>query len=118
MPTLEPLALSPRDAAALLSISKRSLSRLIAARKIAARKDGSRTLVDVGFIPPLSCPAQAGHPVISVGAGGSRWTDERAVHPHDRWLLGRPPEAGDDGSECGAVGPQHRHTIEFSESLF
>jgi len=51
MPTsLEPLALSPRDAAAFLSISKRSLSRLIAARKIAARKDGSRTLVDVASI--------------------------------------------------------------------
>src|SRR5712691_8217906 len=68
-------------------------------------------------IPTLSCPATQsslrrlrklvcgpGHPVISVGAGGSRWADERAVHPHDRWLLGRPPEAGDDGSECGAVG--------------
>jgi hypothetical protein len=50
MPTLEPLALSPRGAAALLSISNRSLSRLIAARKIAARKDGSRTLVDVASI--------------------------------------------------------------------
>ncbi len=48
--TLEPLALSPRDAAALLSISKRSLSRLIAARKIIARKDGARTLVDVASI--------------------------------------------------------------------
>jgi hypothetical protein len=46
MPTLEPLALSPPDAAASLSISKRSLSRLIAVRKIAARKDGSRTLVE------------------------------------------------------------------------
>ena len=50
MPTLEPLALSPRDAAAFLSISKRSLSRLIAARKIAALKDGVRTLVNVASI--------------------------------------------------------------------
>jgi hypothetical protein len=40
----------PRDATALLSISTRSLSRLIAARKIAARKDGSRTLVDVASV--------------------------------------------------------------------
>jgi excisionase family DNA binding protein len=47
MGTLEPLALSPRDAAQFLSISKRSLSRLIAAKKIEARKDGPRTLVDV-----------------------------------------------------------------------
>ena len=48
--TLEPLALSPRDAAALLSVSKRTMSRLIATRKIAARKDGARTLVDVTSI--------------------------------------------------------------------
>jgi hypothetical protein len=50
MPALEPLALSPRDAAEFLSISKRSLSGLIAARKIAARKDGPRTLVNVASI--------------------------------------------------------------------
>jgi hypothetical protein len=45
MSALGPLALSPRDAAAFLSISKRSLSRLIA-----ARKDRPRTLVDVASI--------------------------------------------------------------------
>ena len=50
MPALEPLALSPRDAAQFLSISKRSLSRLIARKKIAARKDGPRTLVDVASL--------------------------------------------------------------------
>ena len=50
MPAIEPLALSPRDAAAFLSISKRSLSRLIARKKIAARKDGPRTLVDVASL--------------------------------------------------------------------
>jgi excisionase family DNA binding protein len=50
MGTLEPIALSPRDAAQFLSISKRSLSRLIAARKIEARKDGPRTLVDVASL--------------------------------------------------------------------
>jgi excisionase family DNA binding protein len=44
---LQPLALSPMAAARFLSISKRTLSRLIAAGKIVARKDGSRTLVDV-----------------------------------------------------------------------
>jgi excisionase family DNA binding protein len=42
--------LSPRDAAQFLSISKRSLSRLIARRKIVARKDGVRTLVDVASL--------------------------------------------------------------------
>ena len=50
MPALEPLALSPRDAAAYLSVSKRTLSRLIRARKIAARKNGVRTLVDVASL--------------------------------------------------------------------
>jgi hypothetical protein len=44
---LQPLALPPVAAAQFLSISKRSLSRLIAAGKIVARKEGSRTLVDV-----------------------------------------------------------------------
>jgi excisionase family DNA binding protein len=44
---LQPLALAPLAAARFLSISKRSLSRLIADRKITARKDGARTLVDV-----------------------------------------------------------------------
>ena len=43
---LEPLALPPREAAAVLSISKRNLSRLIRAGKIEARKAGTRTLVD------------------------------------------------------------------------
>jgi hypothetical protein len=44
---LQPLALPPLAAAQFLSISKRSLSRLISAGKIVARKEGSRTLVDV-----------------------------------------------------------------------
>jgi hypothetical protein len=47
---LQPLALSPVAAAQFLSISKRSLSRLVAAGKIVARKDGSRTLVDVASL--------------------------------------------------------------------
>jgi len=44
--TIEPFALSPREAAKCLAVSKRTISRLITARKIVARKVGSRTLVD------------------------------------------------------------------------
>lgn len=47
---LEPLALSPAAAARYLSISKRSVSRLIAEGKIEARKAGPRTLVDVASL--------------------------------------------------------------------
>lgn len=47
---LEPLAVSPREAAHFLSISKRTVSRLISSRKIAARKLGVRTLVDVASL--------------------------------------------------------------------
>jgi excisionase family DNA binding protein len=47
---LQPLALAPLEAARFLSISKRTLSRLIAGGKILARKDGSRTLVDVASL--------------------------------------------------------------------
>jgi hypothetical protein len=42
--------MAPRDAAAHLSISERSLSRLISAKKIEARKDGPRTLVDAASL--------------------------------------------------------------------
>jgi excisionase family DNA binding protein len=67
--TLEPLALSPRDAAALLSISKRSLSRLIARKKIAARKDGQRTLVDVASLKAYyaALPLKTDHAPIVFG---------------------------------------------------
>ena len=47
---IEPLALSPREAAAYLAISKRTLSRLIRSKKITARKAGPRTLVDVASL--------------------------------------------------------------------
>jgi excisionase family DNA binding protein len=72
MGTLEPIALSPRDAAQFLSISKRTLSRLISSRKIDARKGGVRTLVDVASLKayyealPLktgSAPLAFVHPV-------------------------------------------------------
>jgi excisionase family DNA binding protein len=44
--TIEPFAMSPKAAAAALSISKRKLSILIADGVLIARKDGARTLVD------------------------------------------------------------------------
>jgi excisionase family DNA binding protein len=47
---METLALSPRDAAAFLAVSKRTLTRLIADKKIEARKSGPRTLVDVASL--------------------------------------------------------------------
>jgi excisionase family DNA binding protein len=47
---METLALSPRDAAVFLAVSKRTLTRLIADKKIEARKSGPRTLVDVASL--------------------------------------------------------------------
>jgi len=66
---LEPLALSPANAARFLSISKRSLSRLIAAKKIEARKDGPRTLVDVTSLKAYyaSLPKKTDHASIVFG---------------------------------------------------
>ena len=84
MGPLEPIALSPRDAAQFLSISKRTMSRLISSRKIAARKDGKRTLVDVASLKayyaslPLktdAVPLVFVHPVT-----GSRHRARRASH--------------------------------------
>lgn len=48
--TVSPLALSPREAAAYLGVSRRTISRLIQDRKIVARKAGVRTLVDVASL--------------------------------------------------------------------
>jgi excisionase family DNA binding protein len=47
---MEAIALSPRDAASYLSISKRTLTRLIASKRIEARKSDGRTLVDVASL--------------------------------------------------------------------
>jgi excisionase family DNA binding protein len=44
--TIEPFAMSPDDAATLLSVNKRTIYRLITGKKLIARKSGSRTLVD------------------------------------------------------------------------
>lgn len=66
---IEPLALSPREAAAYLAISKRTLSRLIRSKKIAARKAGLRTLVDVASLKAYyeSLPLKADHaPIVFV----------------------------------------------------
>jgi excisionase family DNA binding protein len=69
MSVIEPLALSPRDAAAFLSISKRSVSRLIRAHKIEARKHGPRTLVDVASLKAYysSLPKKTDHELIEFG---------------------------------------------------
>lgn len=69
MGTLEPIALSPREAAAYLAVSKRTLSRLIRANKIAARKAGLRTLVDVASLKAYyeSLPLKTDHaPIVFV----------------------------------------------------
>ncbi|MGB6622748.1 MAG: helix-turn-helix domain-containing protein [Xanthobacteraceae bacterium] len=47
---IEPIALSPRDAAQFLGVSKRTLTRLIATKKIEARKAGPRTLVTMASL--------------------------------------------------------------------
>jgi excisionase family DNA binding protein len=66
---LEPLALAPAEGARYLSISKRSLSRLIAYGKIVARKDGPRTLVDVASLKAYyeSLPKKVGSEPLAFG---------------------------------------------------
>lgn len=58
---MEALALSPRDAAAFLGVSKRTLTRLIADKTIVARKSNSRTLIDVASLKSY----YAGLPIIT-----------------------------------------------------
>ena len=69
MPAIEPLALSPRDAADCLSVSKRTVSNLIAAGKIEARKNGTRTLVDVASLKTYyaSLPLKSDHAPLVFG---------------------------------------------------
>lgn len=68
-PSLEPLALSPRDAARYLSVNKRTVSRLIAAKKLTARKSGIRTLVDVASLKAYyaTLPLKTDHAPIVFG---------------------------------------------------
>jgi excisionase family DNA binding protein len=69
MGTLEPIALSPRDAAAFIAVSKRTLSRLIRSKTIAARKAGPRTLVDVASLKAYyqSLPLKTDHAPLVFG---------------------------------------------------
>jgi excisionase family DNA binding protein len=69
MPAIEPLALSPREAARYLSYSKRTISNLIRSKKIIARKDGTRTLVDVASMKAYyeSLPLKTDHPPLVFG---------------------------------------------------
>jgi excisionase family DNA binding protein len=85
MSGIEPLALSPRDAAAFLSISKRSLSRLIRSHKIEARKHGPRTLVDVASLKAYynSLPKKTDHAPIEFGRRAHVIPRPRA--PHDSY---------------------------------
>jgi excisionase family DNA binding protein len=83
MGALEPIALSPRDAAAFIGVSKRTLSRLIRANKIAARKAGPRTLVDVASLKAYyeSLPLKTDHaPIVFVHPITGRYHRPRATH--------------------------------------
>lgn len=50
---IEPIALSPRQAAQFLAVSKSTITRLIRSKKLAARKLGIRTLIDVSSLKAL-----------------------------------------------------------------
>jgi excisionase family DNA binding protein len=82
MPTIEPLALSPREAAAYLAISKRALSRLIRSKKIAARKAGPRTLVDVASLKAYyeTLPLKTDHAPLVFGERAHIRPRTAAVH--------------------------------------
>ena len=76
-----PLAVPPNEAARLLAVSRRTVSRLIRERKLVARKLGKRTLVDYSSIRTYyeALPAITG-PRLLFG--------ERAhVRPHPRRKL-------------------------------
>ena len=77
---LEPIAVSPREAAAFLSVSRRTVTNLIQRKKIAARKAGTRTLIDVASLKSFyeTLPAITGpqpvfaHPISGRRHGPSR----------------------------------------------
>ena len=50
MSAVDPLAVSPDEAARILAVSRRTVSNLIREHKLTARKHGKRTLVDYGSI--------------------------------------------------------------------
>jgi excisionase family DNA binding protein len=59
-----PIAMSPADAATFLSLSKKTIHRLIAAGKIAARKNGPRTLVDAASLEAYYASLPAAVPAV------------------------------------------------------
>ena len=69
-----PLALSPRDAATMLAVSRRTISRLIRTHKLVARKHGKRTLVDVESVNAFyaGLPVKADHAPIVFGRRAKR----------------------------------------------
>lgn len=79
MSAIEPLAISPREAADMLAISKRTVSRLIRARKLVARKHGKRTLVDVESVKAFyaSLPIKATSSPIVFGRRAKRQLEAR-----------------------------------------
>jgi excisionase family DNA binding protein len=79
MLALEPSALSPGQAATYLTVSKRTLSRLVRSKKIAARKVGPRTLVDVASPKAYyeSLPLKTDHPLLVFGGRA-----HVGPHPH------------------------------------
>ena len=72
--SFEPLAVSPRDAATMLAVSRRTISRLIRTHKLVARKHGKRTLVDVEFVKAFyaGLPVKADHAPIVFGRRAKR----------------------------------------------
>jgi excisionase family DNA binding protein len=74
--TIEPAALSPKGACAYLSLSKRSLSTLIADGVLIAKRAGGRTLVDFESVkayyrslPVKTIAASIPNAPQSIGAG-------------------------------------------------
>ena len=72
--SFEPLALSPRDAATMLAVSRRTISRLIRTHKLVARKHGKRTLVDAESVKAFyaGLPVKADHAPIVFGRRAKR----------------------------------------------
>lgn len=71
--SFEPLALPPRDAATMLAVSRRTVSRLIRTHKLFARKHGKRTPVDVESVKAFyAVPVKADHAPLVFGRRAKR----------------------------------------------
>ncbi len=79
-----PLAVSPRETARLLAVSRRTVSRLIRERKIVARKLGKRTLVDVESVKAFyaGLPMKADHAPLVFGERAHVRPRSRRQIPH------------------------------------